>query len=53
MSIDVTLSGYVFGPICWPAGAECFKRFTHRVTDEAPRMGTRRLRDHVLAVMRQ
>ena len=52
MSIDVTLSGYVVGPIWWPAGAECFKPFTHSVTDEAPRMGTRQLRDHVLAVMR-
>ena len=51
MSIDVTLTGYIVGSIWWPAGAECFKEFSHSVTDGSPRMGTRRLRDHVLAVI--
>lgn len=29
---QITISGYVVGPIWWPAGAECFKEFRHDAT---------------------
>lgn len=51
MSIDVTLSGYLVGPIWWPTGTECYRAFNYSITNEAARIGTRRLRNHVLAVM--
>lgn len=48
---EITITGYLVGSIWWPAGAECWKDFHHSITDEAPRMGTRQLRDHVLAIL--
>ena len=50
---EITISGYVVGPIWWPTGAECYKPFTYHLTREDERFtepGT--LRDHVLAITR-
>lgn len=46
---DISLRGYVVGPIWWPAGAECYKPIRYSITNEDARFtepGT--LRDHVL-----
>ncbi len=50
--IEITITGYLVGSIWWPAGAECYRHFSYSLTREAPRMGTRQLRDHVLAILR-
>jgi hypothetical protein len=49
MITDISLRGFVVGPIWWPAGAECFKDLAYSITREDGRLtepGT--LRDHVL-----
>lgn len=35
---DIRLTGYVVGPIWWPAGAECFKPLDYGITREDARM---------------
>lgn len=47
--MQINITGFLVGPIWWPAGAECFKRLSYDVTREDARFlepGT--LRDHVL-----
>lgn len=49
--LQVTIHGYVVGPIWWPVGHECYKFFTYDLTREDKRFsepGT--LRDHVLVI---
>ena len=49
MVTDISLRGFVVGPIWWPAGAECYKPLAYSITREDGRFsepGT--LRDHVL-----
>ena len=51
MHMHVEISGFLVGPIWWPAGAECFKPFRYDVTAEDTGLsepGT--LRDHVLRI---
>lgn len=46
---NISLRGYVVGPIWWPAGSECYKPLAYSITRENGRFtepGT--LRDHVL-----
>jgi hypothetical protein len=50
MITNISLRGFIVGPIWWPAGAECYKPLSYSITDERVRWsepGT--LRDHVLA----
>jgi hypothetical protein len=50
--MQITIRGFLVGPIWWPAGEECFKRFTYDVTREDQCSGSRgTLRDHVLAII--
>lgn len=48
--LQISIRGYVVGPIWWPSGAECFKPLSYNLTRENARFtepGS--LRDHVLA----
>lgn len=47
---NISIRGFIVGPIWWPAGAECYKRLSYDLTREDRRFlepGT--LRDHVLS----
>lgn len=49
--VEITISGYVVGPIWWPCGQECYKPFRYDLSREDARFtepGT--LRDHVLRI---
>lgn len=49
MITNISLRGFIVGPIWWPAGAECYKPLDYNLTDMDARFsapGT--LRDHVL-----
>lgn len=48
---DITLSGYIVGPIWWPTGAECFKPLTFSVLDYRDRCDGATLRDCVLSAL--
>lgn len=48
MNLNISLRGYIVGPIWWPAGAECFKPLDYDITSESARMDGGTLRDHVL-----
>ena len=58
MRTSIKITGYLVGPIWWPAGLECYKHFTYDLTREDERFcgrdGTHEpgtLRDHVLSLM--
>jgi len=49
MITNISLRGFVVGPIWWPVGEECYKPLDYSITDQNARWsepGT--LRDHVL-----
>jgi hypothetical protein len=50
MNANISIRGFVVGPVWWPAGVECFKPLDYDLTREDARFlepGT--LRDHILA----
>jgi hypothetical protein len=48
MVTDISLRGFIVGPIWWPAGAECFKPLSYSITRESKLLDGGTLRDHVL-----
>jgi hypothetical protein len=52
MNLQITIRGYVVGPIWWPVGAECWKDLAYDVTRESERFDEAlTLRDHMRRVM--
>ena len=57
MRTSIEITGYLVGPIWWPAGLECYKHFTYDLTCEDQRLCGRdgkhepgTLRDHILRI---
>lgn len=49
---DISLRGFIVGPIWWPSGSECYKPLSYNITDHDARWsepGT--LREHVVAAV--
>jgi hypothetical protein len=53
MNLQLTIRGYVVGPIWWPVGAECYKDLAYDVTRESARFFRERptLRSHLNLLM--
>jgi hypothetical protein len=48
MITNISLRGFIVGPIWWPAGAECYKPLDYSITRESALIDGGTLRDHVL-----
>lgn len=51
MQTQVTVRGYVVGPIWWPAGVEYFKEFTYDLTRESQRKEGADFRSHIVDIV--
>lgn len=52
MQTQISIHGFLVGPIWWPVGAECWKHLSYDLTDHDSRFVARgTLRDHVLTAI--